>query len=198
MTVFPLDTSSRGHPYVLLSDALESGQVEITEVSEGGAVPVVRVTNRDSKPVLMIDGEELVGCKQNRMLNSTILVPARSTIDVPVSCIERSRWNYTSGRFRNGVMPPTTLLGMKAKQVASELRARGAHDSDQSAGEWNAYRTIRVRWPFINALSFLPLDGQVMIARCPLALRNLMTDTEQKALSRYQRFGRMPRDLAEA
>lgn len=145
MTVFPLDTPKRGLPYVLLSEALDSGQLKISEVSDRGSVPVVKVTNRGSKPVLMIDGEELVGYKQNRMLNSTVLVPPHSTIDVPVSCIERARWNSVSGRFRVGEMPHMTLRRMKARQVAKGLRTHGTRDSDQSA-VWEEVSRIQLRY----------------------------------------------------
>ncbi len=133
MTVFPLNTPKRGMPYVLLSEAIEHGMIEAGEVSGEGSVPVVRVRNRGSKPVLMTDGEELVGCKQDRILNATVLVGPNSTIDIPVSCVERGRWRYESGGFRRGVITHLSLRRMKAQQVGESLRMEGTHDSDQSA-----------------------------------------------------------------
>jgi hypothetical protein len=35
-------------------------------------VPDLRVVNRAGKMVLILDGEELVGAKQNRIVNTTI------------------------------------------------------------------------------------------------------------------------------
>ncbi len=133
MTVFPLNTPKRGMPYVLLSEAIENGSIEAGEVSGEGSVPVVRVKNRGSKPILMTDGEELVGCKQNRILNATVLVGPNSTIDIPVSCVERGRWHRESHGFRQGVITHLSLRRMKAQQVGESLRMEGTHDSDQSA-----------------------------------------------------------------
>ena len=43
----------------------------ITEVSEGGSVPELRVVNKGDARILVLDGEELRGAKQNRVLNTT-------------------------------------------------------------------------------------------------------------------------------
>jgi hypothetical protein len=43
-------------------------------VSEGGSVPNLRVINKTPHHVLLFDGEELKGAKQNRILNTTILI----------------------------------------------------------------------------------------------------------------------------
>lgn len=39
--------------------------------------------------VLILDGEEILGAKQNRMVNATILIAAHTKVKVPVSCVER-------------------------------------------------------------------------------------------------------------
>ena len=56
--------------YITLGEALGAGSIEIREVSEGGSVPELRVVNRAGKMVLILDGEELVGAKQNRIVNT--------------------------------------------------------------------------------------------------------------------------------
>ncbi len=55
-------------------------------------MPELRFVNHCERPVLLLDGEELVGAKQNRILNLTVLVPAHQTIVIPVSCVEAGRW----------------------------------------------------------------------------------------------------------
>ena len=85
--------------YTVLRDALAAGTGRVTEVSEGGSVPVLRFSNDAPHPVLLLDGEELVGCKQNRILNLSILAPARGDIEIPVSCVEMGRWSRRSAQF---------------------------------------------------------------------------------------------------
>lgn len=60
--------------YRTLGEGLASGDVSITEVSKAGSVPELMATNRGKLPVLLLDGEELVGAKQNRVLNTSILL----------------------------------------------------------------------------------------------------------------------------
>ncbi len=40
--------------------------------------------------------------KQNRIVNATILVPAREKVEVPVSCAERGRWRFSEPRKARG------------------------------------------------------------------------------------------------
>jgi hypothetical protein len=49
--------------------------------------------------VLLYDGEELLGAKQNRILNVTVLVAAQSEARIPVSCVEQGRWSRSSATF---------------------------------------------------------------------------------------------------
>ena len=50
----------------------------------------------------MLDGEELIGAKQNRILNTTVLVAAHTEVTIPVSCVEQGRWGYRGRQFRPG------------------------------------------------------------------------------------------------
>ena len=60
-----------------LEEALADGTVKVTEVSAAGHVPELRVKNSGATPVLILDGEELVGAKQNRIVNVTVLGAAK-------------------------------------------------------------------------------------------------------------------------
>ncbi len=93
LMVIPLLAEIDREPdYLTLDEALAQGEVRVTETSEAGDVPELRFENRSNRAVLLVDGEELVGAKQNRVLNLTILVPGKSTIIIPVSCVEAGRW----------------------------------------------------------------------------------------------------------
>src|SRR5512133_3615464 len=85
--------------YRTLGEALATWDVAITEVSTAGSVPELMVINRANKPVLLVDGEELAGAKQNRVLNTSILVKEVSKTKIPVSCTEQGLWSYASKAF---------------------------------------------------------------------------------------------------
>src|ERR1700722_19620721 len=100
LTVFPLYAEA-GKPveYQLADEAIAAATVAVQEISEGGAVPELLVENTGDSRVLFLEGEELRGAKQNRILNTSILVPAKAKIKVPVSCVEQGRWRHTSRHF---------------------------------------------------------------------------------------------------
>jgi hypothetical protein len=52
--------------------------------------------------VLLLDGAALVGAKQNRVINLTVLVAAEKVTVVPVSCVEQGRWHQRSPTFSEG------------------------------------------------------------------------------------------------
>ena len=117
-----------------LEEALADGTVKVTEVSAAGHVPELRVKNSGATPVLILDGEELVGAKQNRIVNVTILVPPQSEIVIPVSCIEAGRWAYSRPGFAAaGRVLNQKIRSRKAESVSKNLKARRQHFSDQGA-----------------------------------------------------------------
>jgi len=100
LAMFPLFVEKMAEAdYDLLDEAIEKGEVHVTEVSKEGSVPELSFTNDSSKPVLLLDGEELIGAKQNRILNLTILAPAFQSITIPVSCVEAGRWMSAGAEF---------------------------------------------------------------------------------------------------
>ncbi len=133
--LWPVFTECRPVPaYVMLVDALSLVGFTIMEVSEGGSVPNLRVINDTPHNVLLFDGEELKGAKQNRILNTTILIAAGSALDVPVSCTEQGRWSYDSPQFgSSGSLAYAELRKRKSADVAISLELKEGHISNQSA-----------------------------------------------------------------
>jgi hypothetical protein len=85
ITVFPLIHPGNGTPnYLTLGEAIGSSLLTVTEVSQAGSVPELKVINLATQPVLLIDGEELIGAKQNRVLNTSILL--KETLEEAAQC----------------------------------------------------------------------------------------------------------------
>ena len=123
----------RGVEYVTFGEAVRAGTCRLTEVSEGGSVPQLMLVNSGALPVFLLDGEELLGAKQNRIVNLTILAPAMRDLAIPVSCVEMGRWQYRSREFEESprTMYPSARAA-KMAQVSGSL-ARGERDADQPA-----------------------------------------------------------------
>lgn len=132
LEIMPLfsDNLTNGE-YVLLKDALAGGTLVVTEVSETGSVPRLKVNNRAAKPVLVLAGEELVGAKQNRIVNITIIIPALAEIIIPVSCVEQSRWSYRSDKFAAGRQANAALRSKLLRTVRRSVQETGEYNSDQ-------------------------------------------------------------------
>jgi hypothetical protein len=135
LTVFPLLRQPAPEPwYDTLADAIAARTACVTEVSESGNVPELKVVNNSPRHVLIVDGEELVGAKQNRIVNLTILVPPKSSLTIPVSCVEAGRWREVSREF-TPASHAYHSSGRRAKveQVSVSLRSGGARVADQGA-----------------------------------------------------------------
>ena len=135
LTIFPLlSTYGIAVDYLTLDEALEKSLLEVTEVDTDGSVPELRVENKYSGMVLIMDGEELVGAKQNRIVNTTILLPPKSATVIPVSCVEQGRWSYDTEHFRSEKrVMPSGLRAMKAEQVNTNLKTYREYRADQFA-----------------------------------------------------------------
>ena len=120
--------------FLLLEDGLQEGTLRVEEVDEDGSVPELRVVNGGTLPVLILEGDELVGAKQDRVVNSSVLVAADSELVLPVSCVERGRWSYRQRSFYSGTgSPHLALRHLKSRSVHESLRRGRYHTSDQGA-----------------------------------------------------------------
>jgi hypothetical protein len=133
LQVFPLFLpADEDASCVLLDELLESGLAEITEVSAGGSVPDLAVENRSEHDALILDGLELHGAKQNRMVNLTLIIQAKSRTVIPVSCVERGRWSYRGRTFSSsGRTVSSRLRTRKYEAVQASLKTSGKGYADQ-------------------------------------------------------------------
>jgi hypothetical protein len=133
ITVVPLFYAGVGTvDYLTLKEALDKKAIAINEVSAGGSVPELVVDVNDDVNVLILDGEELSGAKQNRILNTSVLLWGKSKTTVPVSCTEQGRWRHVSKSFHDSEHVANYSMRMaKNVSVSHSLRAKQGYRSDQ-------------------------------------------------------------------
>lgn len=136
LTLVPLIDPAASADADLLEEALRKG-TEVTEISDGGSVGNVRVLHKGDKLLLLLDGEEITGAKQNRIFNASFLVAPGQTVDLPVSCVEQGRWRYASKSFGSSGRTLTgSARASKMKRVTGTLVMKQGYDADQGA-VWN-------------------------------------------------------------
>lgn len=118
----------------LLEEALLRGTVTITETSESGEVPFLKLDNTGHDPLLILEGEELVGGKQNRIVNTSIVILEGMVIKIPVSCMEAGRWVSRREDFVSGeAVFPAKSRARQKESVSYNLLREGSFRSDQGA-----------------------------------------------------------------
>ena len=156
--------------------------MQIDEVSEGGSVPLVRVTNRGVHDVLFLFGEEIRGAKQNRIANASFLVPARSELVIDVSCVEQGRWGRRGragfsasgevvshadaredGPAGGGVAAPRRTLRGRPDRRCGRTSASGSRTSRHRLGDGlvRGLRPLASSRSERPAEAFRPLERQV-------------------------------------
>jgi hypothetical protein len=133
LTIFPLLAPDGIEPeYLTLEQALDQSLIQITELDTEGSVPELKLKNLGKKSVLIIEGEELVGAKQNRIVNSSFLIAGKTEVVIPVSCVEQGRWSYRSESFVSGKrMMHASLRRAHQEDVKYSLKRGSGYRSDQ-------------------------------------------------------------------
>jgi len=116
--------------YITLDEALLAG-LQVREVDKAGRVSQLVVENPLADDVLLYDGEGLIGAKQDRILNVSVLVAGESTTPIPVSCVEPGRWQRRSRRISSsGYTGHPSLRARKAASLLESPLALGLAQGD--------------------------------------------------------------------
>ena len=118
IAIIPLRTERNYIDILTLKKGLELSLVEVKEC-DTSQVNTVIVKNNAVTPLILIDGEEIIGGDQNRIVNSTILIDAGSMMKIPVSCSEKNRWAFKSEFRQSEYM--ANYNTRRAKEYASRV-----------------------------------------------------------------------------
>lgn len=146
LTLIPVFADFAGAPrFLTLSEAISRESLIITEVDAGGSVPELRAANCGGVGILILDGEEVLGAKQNRVLNTSVYLAPGTEILIPVSCTEQGRWNYVSDRFADsGYVSSRSVRFAANESVTANLRKSESFRSDQGR-VWNEVEMLHAR-----------------------------------------------------
>ncbi len=146
LTLVPVFGRFEGAPeFVTLEEAIVSRTLMVTEVSESGAVPMLMARNVGPTGILILDGEELAGAKQNRVLNTSVYIKPGQEVVIPVSCTEAGRWSYRTSSFGDSGYLAAPAIRLAANEsVTSNVRHSGEYRSDQGR-VWNEVSLLQER-----------------------------------------------------
>ena len=113
LTWFPVwtDRPAQHRSYQTNVDLLEVGELEQEQV------PTLRVRNRSEDAVVVFEGNVFEGGLQTRTLTKTTLIPAAAATDVPVVCVEASRWGGNTRRHQVGTRMAPSRVRSAARGV---------------------------------------------------------------------------------
>ena len=104
--IFPIYSTKKldmPEEYISLAEAQENDLVEISELSQGGTVNTVEITNKADKPIYVISGDIIKGGNQDRVIAMDMVIPPgkNQSVTAGVFCVERGRWSAsdTGSRF---------------------------------------------------------------------------------------------------
>jgi len=180
LTLIPLiHPKVPSRPDILIEEAMSAGQLEIIE-RDGGTVQQVLARNGGMTDVLVLEGDTLVGCKQNRMVAWSVLVGSGSTVPVSVGCMERGRWSRGGPAFKAGTMSVDPHIRRRSKRETSASalsptgprldQGRAWSDVDDKLRQWNvstesddyhAGLLTRVAKTRARLQHVLPVPGQI-------------------------------------
>ena len=135
VTVLPVFATTALPPadYELGTDAIAAGRLEIRELPRGATVAHLEARNRSLRSVLIVDGDHLIGARQNRMVTSSALIGGERSVALPVACVEQGRWNGRSEQFAADASSGSPRLRRIARMtVTRSLLANGPRRADQS------------------------------------------------------------------
>lgn len=134
LTLIPVFHEGPAADYLLFSEAVASGVARVAEVDAAGEVPALMVHNQADLPLLLVQGEIFAGMKQNRVINTTVLVAANSAVQIPVSCVEVGRWHEeTAEASRDELNLSPRIRARMGPDVAASVRSSGMYAADQGS-----------------------------------------------------------------
>ena len=107
-TFFLSSIEKNNNKYLSFSEAIAKNQVQISEVNKEGLLTKLSVSNKSSDNIIILNGELIIGTqiRQDRIVDSTVLIPGYATVLINTFCGEQYRW---SPKLSNKISTPESL-----------------------------------------------------------------------------------------
>lgn len=151
LTVFPLLAPDGPTEYRSFAEAHAHGFV-IKEREERAAVNDLTAFNPLDVPVLLYEGEEVVGAQQDRTLDITVLVGPGARLDVPVTCVEHGRWDDARHGEHFAASPRATFPSLRHTKNRA-VRARLAAGLDARAEQGEVWEEVEIKSQILDVQS---------------------------------------------
>ena len=126
----PLHSNNTGDSFNLLDDSIDAGTLLIEDSNEVGSV---LLSYNSRNPLFVMDGEEIIGARQNRIFNTSFTVENEDKLSVPVTCVEEGRWsggkNFSTGR----ICAHPAIRAITSASITKNLSTNHSFMSDQSS-----------------------------------------------------------------
>src|SRR3954468_13451725 len=122
LAVFPVFGPAPGLDYVSFPEGASRG-VAVHELPGGASVNDLLVVNPLDVAVLLFEGEQLRGAQQDRTVDGAVLIAGGTKVSVPVSCVERGRWDH---RRHGEAFTPAAAAAFPQLRAAKSARMRTA------------------------------------------------------------------------
>ena len=120
LVIFPINSNAEnGFNPVTIDETLKSHAGNFREIDTPDINEII-FENNSSSPVLMLDGEEITGSLQNRIIARSNLVEAESSKSIQVICVEEGRWDEIGG-FKTGYCSFPQLRSVLAKSIHKKI-----------------------------------------------------------------------------
>ncbi len=134
LAVYPILGAAPSLEYLAFAQAVGSG-LAIKELPGHASVNDLVVLNPTPHNVLLYEGEEVLGAKQNRTFDVSVLVGAGARLTMPVSCVEAGRWDGSRDHESFAAAPQAAypaLRRMKNEQARGRVRTGAEARANQS------------------------------------------------------------------
>ncbi len=142
LVVFPLvgGGTTNGH-YLSLQEASEQGWIQLLDTED---VNDIVLRYQGDAPVVLMEGEEVLGARQNRVFVTTVVAERPVETPVPVVCVEQGRWSGGTTFQSSGTVAYPSLRALLSLSVYQNFTEFQEYAADQQA-VWHSIRTTLSR-----------------------------------------------------